>query len=72
MLLIPSLLPCSFVIIFCKVERLQVVGIYFIGYSEEAVDLDLAKQYNKANEKIIVESVKDVYKRQNCNLSMQL
>lgn len=33
------------------------VHIYFIGYSEEAVDLDLAKQYNKANEKIIVESV---------------
>ena len=33
------------------------IHIYFIGYSEEAVDLDLAKQYNKANEKIIVESV---------------
>jgi hypothetical protein len=26
-LLIPSLLPCSFVIIFCKGERLQVVEI---------------------------------------------
>jgi hypothetical protein len=26
-LLIPSLLPCSFVIIFCKDERLQVVEI---------------------------------------------
>lgn len=33
------------------------VHIYFIGYSEEAIDLDLAKQYNNANEKIIVESV---------------
>ena len=33
------------------------VYIYFVGYTEEAIDLDLARQYNKANEKIIVESV---------------
>ena len=33
------------------------VHIYFVGYTEEAIDLDLARQYNKANEKIIVESV---------------
>ncbi len=33
------------------------VNIYFVGYTDEAIDLDLARQYNKANEKIVVESV---------------
>ena len=33
------------------------VNIYFIGYSDDDSDLDLAKQYNKANEKIVVEAV---------------
>ena len=33
------------------------VKIYFVGYSESDSDLDLAKQYNKANEKIVVEAV---------------
>ena len=33
------------------------VNIYFVGYTEEAVDLDLARQYNNVNKKIMVESV---------------
>ncbi len=33
------------------------VNIYFIGYAEDNSNLDLAKQYNKANEKIKVETV---------------
>lgn len=33
------------------------VNIYFVGYTDEAIDLDLARQYNKANEKIVVETV---------------
>lgn len=33
------------------------VNIYFIGYAEDNSNLDLAKQYNKANEKIKVEAV---------------
>ena len=33
------------------------VNIYFVGYTDEAIDLDLARQYDKANEKIVVESV---------------
>jgi len=33
------------------------VNIYFIGYADDNSNLDLAKQYNKANEKINVEAV---------------
>lgn len=33
------------------------INIYFIGYNEEDTNLDLAKQYKKANEKINVEAV---------------
>jgi len=33
------------------------INMYFIGYSEEDSNLDLAKQYKKANEKINVEAV---------------
>ena len=33
------------------------VNIYFIGYNEEDSTLDLAKQYKKANEKIVAESI---------------
>lgn len=33
------------------------VNIYFVGYTDNNVNLDLAKQYNKANEKIKVEAV---------------
>ena len=33
------------------------VNIYFVGYDEEDSNLELAKQYKKANEKINVESV---------------
>lgn len=33
------------------------VNIYFVGYSDSSSDLDLAKQYNKVNEKIVVEAV---------------
>lgn len=33
------------------------VNIYFIGYTDEESTVDLAKQYNKANEKINVEAV---------------
>lgn len=33
------------------------VDIYFIGYTDEESTVDLAKQYNKANEKINVEAV---------------
>lgn len=33
------------------------VTIYFIGYTDENSTLDLAKQYKKANEKIVAESV---------------
>ena len=33
------------------------INIYFVGYTEDASDLELAKQYNKANEKIVVEAV---------------
>ena len=35
----------------------QNVKIYFIGYTEDSSDLDLAKQYKKANERIIAEAV---------------
>lgn len=35
----------------------QDVNIYFIGYTDENSTLDLAKQYKKANEKIVAESV---------------
>lgn len=33
------------------------VNIYFIGYTDDDSTVDLAKQYNKANEKIITEAV---------------
>lgn len=33
------------------------VNIYFIGYSDDDTTLDLAKQYKKANEKIVAEAV---------------
>lgn len=33
------------------------VNIYFIGYNEEDITLDLAKQYKKANEKIVVQAI---------------
>lgn len=33
------------------------VNIYFIGYTDDDSNLDLAKQYKKANEKIIAEAV---------------
>ena len=33
------------------------VNIYFIGYEDDDVNLDLAKQYKKANERIIAEAV---------------
>ena len=33
------------------------VNIYFIGYNEEDTTLDLAKQYRKANEKIVAEAI---------------
>lgn len=33
------------------------VTIYFVGYTDENSTLDLAKQYKKANEKIVAESV---------------
>lgn len=33
------------------------VHIYFVGYTEEDTSVDLAKQYKKANEKIIAETV---------------
>lgn len=33
------------------------VNIYFVGYSEDDSNLDLAKQYKKANEKIVAEAV---------------
>lgn len=35
----------------------QEVKIYFVGYSEDDSTLELAKQYNKANEKISAEAV---------------
>lgn len=35
----------------------QNINIYFVGYSDEDTTLELAKQYNKANEKIVAESV---------------
>ncbi len=35
----------------------QDVNIYFVGYSEDDSTLDLAKQYKKANERIIAEAV---------------
>lgn len=33
------------------------VNIYFIGYTDDDSTVDLAKQYNKANEKIVAEAV---------------
>ena len=33
------------------------VQIYFVGYSDDNADFSLAKQYNNANEKIVVETV---------------
>lgn len=33
------------------------VNIYFIGYTDENSDLDLAKQYKKVNEKIVAEAI---------------
>ena len=33
------------------------VSIYFIGYTDDDANLDLAKQYNKANERITAEAV---------------
>ena len=33
------------------------VNIYFIGYTDDSSDVDLAKQFNKANEKIVAEAV---------------
>ena len=33
------------------------INIYFLGYSEDDPNIDLAKQYNKANEKITAEAV---------------
>lgn len=33
------------------------INIYFIGYTEDNSDLSLAKQYNKSNEKIVVEAI---------------
>ena len=33
------------------------VHIYFIGYTDESSDVDLAKQFNKANERIVAEAV---------------
>ena len=33
------------------------VNIYFIGYTDDDADLDLAKQYHQANERIVVEAV---------------
>lgn len=33
------------------------VNIYFVGYTDDDSTVDLAKQYNKANEKIIAEAV---------------
>ena len=33
------------------------VQIYFVGYSDDNADFSLAKQYNIANEKIVVETV---------------
>jgi len=38
------------------------VNIYFIGYVEDSLEIDLTKQYNKVNEKINVEAV-DITKR---------
>lgn len=35
----------------------QDVNIYFVGYEDDDADLDLAKQYKKANEKIVAEAV---------------
>lgn len=35
----------------------QEVNIYFVGYSDTDSDLDLAKQYNKVNEKISAEAI---------------
>ena len=41
-----------------KVKNIdQNVNIYFIGYTDSDSNLDLAKQYKKANEKIIAEAV---------------
>lgn len=39
------------------------VNMYFIGYSNDNSTVDLAKQYEKANEKIKVESIEDVNER---------
>ena len=33
------------------------VNIYFVGYTDDDADLDLAKQYHQANERIVVEAV---------------
>ncbi len=41
-----------------KVKKIDKnINIYFVGYSEDSTDLDLAKQYHKVNEKIVVEAV---------------
>ena len=39
------------------------VNMYFIGYSSDNSTVDLAKQYEKANEKIKVEAIEDVNER---------
>ena len=39
------------------------VNIYFIGYTSDNSTVDLAKQYEKANEKIKVEAIEDVNER---------
>ena len=38
------------------------VNIYFVGSTDDDTNLDLAKQYKKANEKIVAEAV-DINKR---------
>lgn len=41
-----------------KVKNIEKdINIYFIGYTDDDSNLDLAKQYKKANEKIVAESV---------------
>ena len=41
-----------------KVKNIEKdVNIYFVGYTDEDSNLDLAKQYKKANEKIVAEAV---------------
>ena len=41
-----------------KVKNInQDVHIYFVGYTDENTNLELAKQYKKANEKIVAEAV---------------